>query len=118
MFVDTVVLVSLVEFCSLTPILAAVFAFLVAVSWNYHWNSKWTFRRVLPGYRARAYASFVAVCMAGLLVRVSVMHLLMEYAGMGERPWYVLASLAGIFAATVFNFLGAKWLVFRESVLG
>jgi len=32
---------------------------------------------------------------------------------MGGKPWYVLASLAGILAATVFNFLGAKWLVFR-----
>jgi len=111
--VDTVVLVSLVEFGSLTPIGAAVIAFLVAVSWNYRWNSMWTFRRVPPGNRAKAYGSFVAICMAGLLVRVSVMYFLMEYAGMGGKPWYVLASLAGILAATVFNFLGAKWLVFR-----
>jgi len=116
--VDTAILVSLVEFLSLTPIVAAVFAFLVAVSWNYRWNSAWTFRGVARRKRVMAYFTFVAVCLAGLLVRVSMMHLLMVYAGMGERPWYVLASLAGILAATVFNFLGAKWLVFRESGLG
>lgn len=116
--VDTVVLVSLVEFASVAPLAAAVFAFLFAVSWNYHWNSKWTFRGVARNKRAGGYLSFVAVCVAGLLVKVSVMHLLMEYAGMSERPWYVLASLCGILAATAFNFLGVRRLVFRESGLG
>ena len=116
--VDTVVLVSLVEFASVAPLAAAVFAFLFAVSWNYHWNSKWTFRGVARNKRAGGYLSFVAVCVAGLLVKVSVMHFLMEYAGMSERPWYVLASLCGILAATAFNFLGVRRLVFRESGLG
>jgi putative flippase GtrA len=33
---------------------------------------------------------------------------------MGEKPWYILASLIGIGAATVFNFLGSRYVAFRS----
>jgi putative flippase GtrA len=33
---------------------------------------------------------------------------------MGEKPWYILASLLGIAAATIFNFFGSKYLVFSK----
>jgi putative flippase GtrA len=42
------------------------------------------------------------------------MHLLIAYAGMGIKPWYILASFTGIAAATAFNFLGSKYVAFRS----
>jgi putative flippase GtrA len=42
------------------------------------------------------------------------MHLLIAYAGMGVKPWYILASFIGIAAATVFNFLGSKYVAFKS----
>lgn len=114
--IDTIVLVSFVEFLSLTPLASAVFAFIAAVSWNYHWNSGWTFRGIRRENLPLAYVSFVVVCLAGFLVRIGVMYIGIVYGGMGIRPWYVLASVFGIISATVFNFVGAKYVVFRKSV--
>ena len=42
------------------------------------------------------------------------MHLLIEYAGMGVKPWYILASFIGIAAATVFNFVGSPYVAFAS----
>lgn len=114
LLVDTAVLVSLVELLSFDPRFAAIFAFLIAVSWNYKLDRVWTF-----GIRAKTkvffnYISFAVICLIGLGVRVSVMHLFIEYAQMGESPWYILASLFGIVCTTVFNFLGSKYLIFSD----
>jgi dolichol-phosphate mannosyltransferase len=112
--VDTAVLVSLVDHASLDPRFAAVFAFTAAVSWNYLFNRIWAFRsgRLTP--ISSSYVFFVAICLGGLGVRIGVMHLLIAYAGMGVKPWYILASFIGIAAATVFNFMGSKYVVFRR----
>ena len=112
--VDTAVLVSLVDHASLDPRFAAVFAFAAAVSWNYLFNRIWAFESGRSTPVSRSYVFFVSICLGGLGVRIGVMHLLIEYAGMGVRPWYILASFVGIAAATVFNFLGSKYVAFRS----
>jgi dolichol-phosphate mannosyltransferase len=113
--VDTTVLVSLVDYASLDPRAAAVFAFAAAVSWNYLFNRIWAFRSGKRAPVPRSYALFVTICLGGLGIRIGVMHLLIAYAGMGARPWYILASFMGIGSATVINFLGSKYLAFRNS---
>jgi dolichol-phosphate mannosyltransferase len=113
-FIDTVVLVCLVELLFFDPRLAAIFAFTAAVSWNYLFNRVWTFKQGMGTKIAHTYITFVIVCMIGLGVRIGIMHLLIMYAGMGEKPWYILASLLGIAAATIFNFFGSKYLVFSK----
>jgi len=114
LFVDTSVLVSLVELLSFDPRLAAVFAFFAAVSWNYIFNRIWTFETGKSTKLTHSYISFVTVCLIGLSIRIGVMHLLIEYAGMGKSPWYILASLLGIVSATIFNFLGSKYIAFSK----
>ena len=109
---DTAVLVACVEWGRLDPRFAAVFAFLAAVTWNYALNRAWTFRLARSRRIARSYVSFVVICGVGFGVRVGVMHVLMVYAGMGARPWYIGASIAGILAATLTNFLGSKYVAF------
>jgi len=113
-FLDTAVLVLLVELFYFDPRLAAVFAFTAAVSWNYLFNRTWTFNHGAGTKIVHTYITFVMVCIIGLGIRIGVMHLLIKYAGMRESPWYILASLLGIAAATIFNFLGSKYLVFSK----
>lgn len=117
LLVDTLVLVSLVELMSFDPRFAAVFGFLAAVSSNYILNRFWTFnlRKIAKVYFS--YISFVVICILGLLVRIGIMHLLIEYAGMGKDYWYVLASILGIVAATIFNFLGSKYITFSGKLV-
>jgi dolichol-phosphate mannosyltransferase len=112
--VDTAVLISLVDYAFLDPRVAAVFAFAAAVSWNYLFNRLWAFESARSSSIARSYLFFVSICLGGLAVRIGVMHLLIEYAGMGEKPWYILASFIGIGVATVFNFLGSRYVAFRS----
>ena len=112
--VDTAVLVSLVDHVSLDPRFAAVFAFAAAVSWNYLFNRIWAFESGRSAPVSRSYVFFVSICLGGLGVRIGVMHLLIEYAGMGVKPWYILASFVGIAAATIFNFLGSRYVAFKS----
>jgi dolichol-phosphate mannosyltransferase len=114
LFIDTAMLVSSVEIFYLDPRFAAVFAFIVAVSWNYLFNRLWTFETAKYTKVTKSYLSFVSVCFLGLGIRIGIMHLLIEYAGMGKRPWYVLASFLGIVSATIFNFLGSKYVAFKN----
>ena len=114
LFVDTAVLIALVHWVLLDPRAAAVFAFTAAVSWNYAFNRRWSFRLPKSPRLFTSYVLFCLVCVIGLGIRVGVMHLLMEYAGMGKRPWYVLASFTGIALVTLFNFLGSKHVAFSN----
>jgi len=115
MIVDTSILIGLVESVHLDPRAAAVFAFLVAVSFNYTLNRFWTFdtARMTPAFTS--YSWFVTVCLSGLLVRIGIMHLFIEFFNMGTGYRYVLASVIGIFVATVFNFFGTKYIAFSTN---
>ena len=110
--VDTAVLISLVDLVSFDPRFAAIFAFLAAVTWNYIFDRTWTFDFRKKARTRSSYFFFVLVCIIGLCLRIVVMHFLIEAFGMGEGHWYIIASLAGISIATVFNFFGSKYIAF------
>ena len=44
------------------------------------------------------------------------MHLLIEFLDMGVGYWYVPASIIGIFVATIFNFVGTKFIAFSSKL--
>jgi putative flippase GtrA len=117
LLVDTAVLIGVVELAHLDPRVAAVFAFLCAVNSNYVLNRFWTFNTARATSVATSYTRFVAVCLTGFFVRLGVMHLLIELLDMGLGYRYVLASIIGIFAATLFNFLGTKFIAFSSNTL-
>jgi dolichol-phosphate mannosyltransferase len=114
LLVDTAILIGLVEFVHLDPRTAAIFAFLFAVSFNYMLNRFWTFSSAREAKIISSYAWFVIICLAGLFVRLGVMHLLIESYNMERGYRYVLASISGIFAATMFNFIGTKFIAFSK----
>jgi putative flippase GtrA len=106
----------LVELAHLDPRIGAVFAFFGAVTSNYAWNRLWTFNGSRSLRILTSYFWFITICIGGLMVRLVVMHLLIEFGNMGSGYRYVSASLLGIFFATIFNFLGSKILAFSKKL--
>lgn len=116
--IDTAILVGFVEFLVLDPRVAAVFAFLGAVTWNFRMNQSWTFSGVDYSKSASMrYISFVLICVVGLLIRIGVMHFLIRHTMLGQGRGYIFASIIGIFSATVFNFLGSRYIAFSQKRL-
>ncbi|MDI6916168.1 MAG: glycosyltransferase family 2 protein [Thermoplasmatales archaeon] len=108
--VNICVLYSLVEFLYLWYMFAAVVAFVVAVSSNFVLNKIWTFKEKSKGIKvAGQYSKFFIVCIIGLLINLGVLYILVQYGNM----WYVLAQLVAIGVATLNNFVGSKFWVFK-----
>ena len=114
MVVDMSVTVLCVEVFGLDPRVGATLGFFAAVVSNYILNSLWTFRGTGSRPIATGFGAFLAVCIAGVMIKITVMHLLITYTFMGEGRLYLLAAFVGILAATLSNFLGSKYLVFRR----
>jgi dolichol-phosphate mannosyltransferase len=89
-------------------IVAAIGAFVVAVSNNFFWNRHWTFE---PGERPAHFqaARFFAVSIASLVVNLIVLELLVS-GGLGELP----AQAIAVAVAMPFNFVGNKLFTFDE----
>ncbi len=123
-FVDTAVLIVCDRFFHMDLRLAAIPAFVVAVSWNFELNRLITFREQQVERRT-SYVSFVLICALGLGIRILSMHILIAYLGMTSQkhlaigplhltwlPLSYIANFIGIFNASLFNFLGSKYFVF------
>ena len=117
LIIDTAVLVSAVELFSLDPRIAAIFAFMVAVTVNYFLNRFWTFKIGKFTIFRCSYPAFVSIRLLGLGIRIVTMDILMVFAGMGKGYLYLLASIIGIFVATIFNFIGSKYFAFSKLFL-
>jgi putative flippase GtrA len=88
-------------------ILSAVGAFCVAVTNNFLWNRRWTFRATdgHPGFQA---ARFLTVSVLALGVNLILLYLLVDAAGAPELPSQALS----VAAAMPFNFIGNKLWTF------
>jgi dolichol-phosphate mannosyltransferase len=88
-------------------ILAAVGAFVVAVSSNFFWNRHWTFAAG-DGHAGFQAARFFTVSVAALLINLLVLEALVEGAAMGDLG----AQAIAVAVAMPFNFLGNKLWTF------
>jgi len=93
--------------------ICAAAGFTVAVTHNYVLNRYWTFDRGRQTRPLDSYLAFVATCSVGLLVRLGIVHALVEHTVLGTARWYLVANLVGIAGATVVNFTGARRFAFR-----
>jgi putative flippase GtrA len=96
----------LLETLSLHHALAAVAAFVVAVSSNFYWNRHWTFR-ASDGHAGFQAIRFFTVSIGALAVNLLVLEALVG-AGMGELPSQAIA----VATAMPFNFVGNKLWTF------
>lgn len=83
--------------------IAAVAAFVVAVTNNFAWNRAWTFR-AHDGHAGFQAARFFTVSVAAFGVSFVVLQALVDLVGVAELP----AQAAAIVVATPLNFLGNK----------
>ena len=96
----------------LNHLLAAVGAFVVAVSNNFLLNRHWTFRHqgstdAHAGFQA---ARFLTVSVVGLAVNLVVLELLVTQGGLAELPSQAIA----VAVATPVNFIGNKLWTFNR----
>jgi dolichol-phosphate mannosyltransferase len=89
--------------------IAAVIAFLVAVTNNFWWNRHWTFE-AREGHAGQQAWRFLAVSVAGFAVNFALLEILVSVADLKE----VLAQAIAVAAATPCNFLGNKLWTFNE----
>jgi putative flippase GtrA len=88
-------------------LVAAVGAFVVAVSSNFFWNRHWTFAAG-HGHAGFQAARFFAVSVAALLINLVVLEALIGGTSMGE----LAAQAIAVAVAMPFNFLGNKLWTF------
>jgi dolichol-phosphate mannosyltransferase len=88
-------------------LIAAVGAFVVAVSSNFFWNRHWTFAAG-DGHAGFQAARFFAVSIAALVINLVVLEALVGGTSMGELS----AQAIAVAVAMPFNFLGNKLWTF------
>ncbi len=108
--VNLIVFSLLTELTGLNHLLAAIGAFIVAVTNNFLLNRHWTFRRQgsaesHAGFQA---ARFFTVSLVGLGVNLAVLELLVSSAGLAELPSQAIA----VAVAMPVNFIGNKLWTF------
>lgn len=101
--VNLAVFALLVHGVGLHYTLAAVGAFVVALTNNFIWNRLWTFR-ASDGHAGFQAARFCVVSLVAFGFNLAVLYVLVEGVGMSEVPAQALA----IAAATPLNFIGNK----------
>jgi dolichol-phosphate mannosyltransferase len=87
--------------------LAAVAAFVVAVTNNFFWNRHWTFD-ASEGHAGRQAARFLVVSLAAFAVNLALLEALVAGAGLPE----LAAQAIAVASATPCNFLGNKLWTF------
>jgi putative flippase GtrA len=92
-------------------IAAATVAFVAAVTNNFWWNRRWTFR-TQPGRPVVQAPRFFTVSVIAFLFALGVLELLVSVVGISELPAQALA----IVAATPLNFIGNKMWSFAIEV--
>ena len=99
----------LVDLAGVNYLLAYALLFVVVMSWNYTWNSLWTF----PD-KARSFLGFLKYCMVGLIalgVGQLILYLLTDLAGL----WYIASTAVAIVVGFIVNFtISKKWVWAKE----
>jgi putative flippase GtrA len=90
---------------------AATVAFVAAVTNNFWWNRRWTFR-AQPGRAEVQAPRFFAVSVVAFLFALGVLELLVSVVEVAELP----AQAIAIIAATPLNFIGNKMWSFAIEV--
>jgi putative flippase GtrA len=102
--VNSVALFVLYGLAGLPLLVASALSVELAITNNFVWNDRWTFRRT--GRSVARFLKFNLVSLAGLVITTSTAWLLVHHAGIN----YLIANLAGISLATACNFLAnVQW---------
>jgi dolichol-phosphate mannosyltransferase len=105
------VLLTLFLHLAIPPHMSVASAIVLSMVFNFVLNRRFSFGESRKRSWMRQFVGFMAACSVGALINYAVTLLLMGRVGMRAQ----LAALVGIAAATAFNFLASRYLVFRSS---
>lgn len=92
-------------------------AFSGAVTQSYFLNKRWTFRRAGPGTR-KEYGVFVLVNVGGAVLNSAIVFAMTTFIAppfsVHPQLWLNTAKILAIPVSMLWNFAGAKFLVFRK----
>jgi len=102
--VNTGVLYICKEYAGFPLLLSSVVAIGVAMLWNFYWNDIWTFSSTkTENLMHDRLFIFLALCSVGVLLNAAILLFLANWG-----VYYLLANLAGIGAATGWNYVMNK----------
>jgi dolichol-phosphate mannosyltransferase len=94
------------------PKLAVATAIILSMGFNFVLNRRFSFGESRQGNWIRQFAGFMTACSVGAVINYAITLLFMG-GSFALAPQ--LAALVGIAAATAFNFVASRYLVFRSS---
>ena len=106
--INLTILYSLTELFGIYYLVAAVFAFLVAVTNSFIMNSLWTFKGISGKNRKEEYFKFLFINITALIVNIVILYFLTEFLGI----YYLISQIISIFFSLWINFLGNKFWTF------
>lgn len=88
-------------------LLANTIAFMFAVTNNFYWNYKWTFKgRAAHKSVREKYTKFLVIAAISFAVNTFILSVMVSHFGMNKR----IANLAAILLTSAMNFTG-NWLI-------
>jgi putative flippase GtrA len=103
----------LVDIAKLPAIPVSIACFFVSGTQNYFLHHKWSFAQNTRGTApsARKWLLFLLSALLGLSVNITVVSIMLQNFVL---PYKVIAQASGILAGMAFNFIAAKFVVFRS----
>lgn len=94
-------------------------SFILANINSYLWNKYWTFDAQQPSTKATSqFGSFITVSLIGLVINTVtasiVFKSIIPFAGMTVDQWSLIGAVCGAVAGLVWNFVGYKFIVFKQ----
>lgn len=91
---------------------------MTAIANSYLWNKAWTFESSETEKIKKQFFQFLVISVIGVVINVVVASLVVNTigpsGGIPPRIWANIGALAAIFAGGLWDFLGYKFLVFKE----
>jgi putative flippase GtrA len=100
------VLIALVEWGGLGPVLASTIAYCFGVVVSFSLNRRFTFEK--RGSLGATFAKYAALYAVGIFLNGAIMAALIAWG-----LWYILAQIIAVALILSWNFLGARYIVFR-----
>lgn len=95
-----------------------VISFTIAVINSFIWNKYWTFKENGKKKTKKEFIQFLIVSLIGLVINVGIASLIVNLIGpklgLSDEIWANIGKLSAIFFSMVWNFVGYKFIVFKE----
>lgn len=92
-------------------------SFVCAIFNSYLWNKFWTFENLDISQAKKQFIKFIIVASVGLLINVVVATIVvndLRVESIPSRIWANVGAFSSLVAVVLWDFLGYKYLVFRE----